>query len=57
MNSSSLETVQIFKLVLIHTVNNSMDCHGAVLAEAVPSVRVFEIVSQGTRYNTAKYNL
>lgn len=57
MNSSSLETVQIFKLVLTHAVNNSMDCHGAVLAEAVPSVRVFEIVSQGTRYNTAKYNL
>lgn len=56
MNSSSLETVQILKLVLTHTVNNSMDYHGIVLAEAVPSVRVFEIVSQGTRYSTAKYN-
>ena len=57
MNSGSLGTAQIFKLVLIHTKGSSMDGHEVVRAEAVPSVRVFDIIPQGTKYNTARYNL
>jgi len=56
MNASSLGTVQLFKLVLNHAMSSGMDGRGVVRAE-VPSARILDIIPQGTKCSTAKYNL